>query len=337
MFLTGGGGAIFPALYFNSEEWSSRLWLKVGYFHHRNYAHTFAFLLFVSSCRVTCYTMWPCSLLLACMSFQRATWPSTEASVRRTAHVCASCDVTRLHIDLMLVQQHARVRSYLHMHFFLMIWVYIHFEVPAVSAPKPSEPGGAAVAWTDDAERLKSSLSFSLCFSLSLSSSLPPPPPPRSSPLSTRTKRSVMASSNHVTPTNCSWWPISAMDEDDKTTDGEESEEPTAEPKPFNKDRLVLYHWTQSFTSQKVRGEEGELCMTMEVDPRPVAWCSSLQLRVCTCYDPDMFSCACVFLHTPPEYERDHAAGQISRLGKALQHGGSSPPYSRISDRYYVY
>ncbi|KAF3860865.1 hypothetical protein F7725_001120 [Dissostichus mawsoni] len=109
---------------------------------------------------------------------------------------------------------------------------------------------------------MKSSLSFYLCFSLSLSSSLPPPP--RSSPLSTRTKRSVMASSNHVTPTNCSWWPISAMDEDDKITDGEESEEPTAEPKPFNKDRLVLYHWTQSFTSQKVRGKEGELCMKME-------------------------------------------------------------------------
>ncbi|GLD50502.1 ganglioside-induced differentiation-associated protein 1-like 1, partial [Lates japonicus] len=60
-----------------------------------------------------------------------------------------------------------------------------------------------------------------------------------------------MASSNHVTPTNCSWWPISAMDEDGKITDGEECEEPTAEPKPFNKDRLVLYHWTQSFASQK--------------------------------------------------------------------------------------
>uniref|UniRef100_A0A3Q0RCW1 Ganglioside induced differentiation associated protein 1 like 1 n=1 Tax=Amphilophus citrinellus TaxID=61819 RepID=A0A3Q0RCW1_AMPCI len=62
-----------------------------------------------------------------------------------------------------------------------------------------------------------------------------------------------MASSNHVTPTNCSWWPISAMDEDGKIADGEECEEPAAEPKPFNKDRLVLYHWTQSFTSQKVK------------------------------------------------------------------------------------
>lgn len=43
------------------------------------------------------------------------------------------------------------------------------------------------------------------------------------------------------------------MDEEGKTTDGEECEEPTAEPKPFNKDRLVLYHWTQSFASQKVK------------------------------------------------------------------------------------
>ncbi|XP_053280894.1 ganglioside-induced differentiation-associated protein 1-like 1 isoform X3 [Pleuronectes platessa] len=77
-----------------------------------------------------------------------------------------------------------------------------------------------------------------------------------------------MASSNHVTPTNCSWWPISAMDEDGKITDGEESEEPTAEPKPFSKDRLVLYHWTQSFASQKVRlviGEKGLVCEERDV------------------------------------------------------------------------
>ncbi|XP_026188784.1 ganglioside-induced differentiation-associated protein 1-like 1 isoform X4 [Mastacembelus armatus] len=77
-----------------------------------------------------------------------------------------------------------------------------------------------------------------------------------------------MASSNHVTPTNCSWWPISAMDEDGKITDGEECEEPTAEPKPFNKDRLVLYHWTQSFTSQKVRlviNEKGLVCEERDV------------------------------------------------------------------------
>ncbi|XP_041802323.1 ganglioside-induced differentiation-associated protein 1-like 1 isoform X3 [Chelmon rostratus] len=77
-----------------------------------------------------------------------------------------------------------------------------------------------------------------------------------------------MASSNHVTPTNCSWWPISAMEEDGKITDGEECEEPTAEPKPFNKDRLVLYHWTQSFASQKVRlviNEKGLVCEERDV------------------------------------------------------------------------
>lgn len=49
------------------------------------------------------------------------------------------------------------------------------------------------------------------------------------------------------------------MDEDGKVADGEECEEPAAESKPFNKDRLVLYHWTQSFASQKVRpGAENE-------------------------------------------------------------------------------
>ncbi|TNN59171.1 Ganglioside-induced differentiation-associated protein 1-like 1 [Liparis tanakae] len=77
-----------------------------------------------------------------------------------------------------------------------------------------------------------------------------------------------MASSNNVTPTNCSWWPISAMDEDGKITDGEECEEPTAESRPFNKDSLVLYHWTQSFTSQKVRlviNEKGLVCEERDV------------------------------------------------------------------------
>ncbi|XP_056128812.1 ganglioside-induced differentiation-associated protein 1-like 1 isoform X4 [Lampris incognitus] len=77
-----------------------------------------------------------------------------------------------------------------------------------------------------------------------------------------------MASSNNVTPTNCSWWPISAMEEDGKITDGEESEDPTAEPKPFSKDRLVLYHWTQSFSSQKVRlviNEKGLICEERDV------------------------------------------------------------------------
>ncbi|KAF5897453.1 ganglioside-induced differentiation-associated protein 1-like 1, partial [Clarias magur] len=77
-----------------------------------------------------------------------------------------------------------------------------------------------------------------------------------------------MASSNHVTPTNCSWWPISAMDEDGKLADGEESHEPPVEHKPFSKDRLVLYHWTQSFSSQKVRlviNEKGLLCEERDV------------------------------------------------------------------------
>lgn len=68
-----------------------------------------------------------------------------------------------------------------------------------------------------------------------------------------------MASSNNVTPTNCSWWPISALDEDGEMTDGEKSEEPAIESKPnFSKDKLVLYHWTQSFTSQKVKHRHHE-------------------------------------------------------------------------------
>ncbi|MBN3306175.1 GD1L1 protein, partial [Amia calva] len=77
-----------------------------------------------------------------------------------------------------------------------------------------------------------------------------------------------MASSNNVTPTNCSWWPISAMDEDGKITDGEESQEPGADCKPSSKDRLVLYHWTQSFSSQKVRlviNEKGLICDERDV------------------------------------------------------------------------
>lgn len=100
--------------------------------------------------------------------------------------------------------------------------------------------------------RKRLSLSLSRSLSLSLPPYLSSSSLPSSSLSSTRTKRSVMASSNHVTPTNCSWWPISALDEDGKITDGEDCEEPSSEPKPFSKDRLVLYHWTQSFTSQKV-------------------------------------------------------------------------------------
>ncbi|MGH0152436.1 UNVERIFIED_CONTAM: hypothetical protein FKN15_059118 [Acipenser sinensis] len=77
-----------------------------------------------------------------------------------------------------------------------------------------------------------------------------------------------MASSNNVTPTNCSWWPISAIDEDGKTADEEGSQEPAIDCKPISKDRLVLYHWTQSFSSQKVRlviNEKGLVCDERDV------------------------------------------------------------------------
>ncbi|KAJ8359191.1 hypothetical protein SKAU_G00157160 [Synaphobranchus kaupii] len=77
-----------------------------------------------------------------------------------------------------------------------------------------------------------------------------------------------MASSNNVNPTNYSWWPISAMDEDSKSAEGEQSRETILEPRPISEDRLVLYHWTQSFTSQKVRlliNEKGLLCEERDV------------------------------------------------------------------------
>ncbi|XP_010187298.1 PREDICTED: ganglioside-induced differentiation-associated protein 1-like 1 isoform X2 [Mesitornis unicolor] len=60
-----------------------------------------------------------------------------------------------------------------------------------------------------------------------------------------------MATPNNVTPTNCSWWPISALENDaGKSTEGEENQDPT-DPALKSQDRLVLYHWTQSFSSQK--------------------------------------------------------------------------------------
>lgn len=62
-----------------------------------------------------------------------------------------------------------------------------------------------------------------------------------------------MATPNNVTPTNCSWWPISALENDaGKSTEGEENQDPT-DPALKSRDRLVLYHWTQSFSSQKVK------------------------------------------------------------------------------------
>uniref|UniRef100_A0A8D2IU80 Ganglioside induced differentiation associated protein 1 like 1 n=1 Tax=Varanus komodoensis TaxID=61221 RepID=A0A8D2IU80_VARKO len=77
-----------------------------------------------------------------------------------------------------------------------------------------------------------------------------------------------MATPNNVTPTNCSWWPISAMENDaGKSSEAEENQDP-AHPAFRSKDRLVLYHWTQSFSSQKVRlviAEKGLPCEERDV------------------------------------------------------------------------
>ncbi|XP_054247927.1 ganglioside-induced differentiation-associated protein 1-like 1 isoform X3 [Indicator indicator] len=77
-----------------------------------------------------------------------------------------------------------------------------------------------------------------------------------------------MATPNNVTPTNCSWWPISALEsEAGKSTEGEENQDPT-DPALKSQDRLVLYHWTQSFSSQKVRlviAEKGLPCEERDV------------------------------------------------------------------------
>lgn len=62
-----------------------------------------------------------------------------------------------------------------------------------------------------------------------------------------------MATPNNITATNCSWWPISALENDaGKSMEVEENQDPT-HPAFRSKDRLVLYHWTQSFSSQKVK------------------------------------------------------------------------------------
>ncbi|XP_030066929.1 ganglioside-induced differentiation-associated protein 1-like 1 isoform X1 [Microcaecilia unicolor] len=62
-----------------------------------------------------------------------------------------------------------------------------------------------------------------------------------------------MATPGNLTPSKCSWWPISAVENDaGKSTEDEENHEPT-DTSLGAKDRLVLYHWTQSFSSQKVR------------------------------------------------------------------------------------
>ncbi|XP_010152654.1 PREDICTED: ganglioside-induced differentiation-associated protein 1-like 1 isoform X3 [Eurypyga helias] len=77
-----------------------------------------------------------------------------------------------------------------------------------------------------------------------------------------------MATPNNVTPTNCSWWPISALENDaGKSTEVEENQDLT-DPALKSQDRLVLYHWTQSFSSQKVRlviAEKGLPCEERDV------------------------------------------------------------------------
>uniref|UniRef100_A0A8D0H8T7 Ganglioside induced differentiation associated protein 1 like 1 n=1 Tax=Sphenodon punctatus TaxID=8508 RepID=A0A8D0H8T7_SPHPU len=77
-----------------------------------------------------------------------------------------------------------------------------------------------------------------------------------------------MATPNNVTPTNCSWWPISALENDaGKSMEAEENQD-LADPSQRSKDRLVLYHWTQSFSSQKVRlviAEKGLPCEERDV------------------------------------------------------------------------
>ncbi|KAH0514556.1 Ganglioside-induced differentiation-associated protein 1-like 1 [Microtus ochrogaster] len=66
-----------------------------------------------------------------------------------------------------------------------------------------------------------------------------------------------MATPNNLTPTNCSWWPISAL-ESDAARPVEAPDAPEASsPAHWPKESLVLYHWTQSFSSQKVEGAQG--------------------------------------------------------------------------------
>ncbi|XP_078411395.1 ganglioside-induced differentiation-associated protein 1-like 1 isoform X2 [Cetorhinus maximus] len=66
-----------------------------------------------------------------------------------------------------------------------------------------------------------------------------------------------MASQNSPA-SNCSWWPISTTESDGKTNEGDQSSTPAAEQAGFfsdknekDSDSTVLYHWTQSFSSQK--------------------------------------------------------------------------------------
>ncbi|XP_041061017.1 ganglioside-induced differentiation-associated protein 1-like 1 isoform X3 [Carcharodon carcharias] len=67
-----------------------------------------------------------------------------------------------------------------------------------------------------------------------------------------------MASQNSPA-SNCSWWPISTTESDGKINEGDQSSTPAAEQAGFfsdknekDSDSTVLYHWTQSFSSQKM-------------------------------------------------------------------------------------
>ncbi|KAF7480768.1 Hypothetical predicted protein [Marmota monax] len=77
-----------------------------------------------------------------------------------------------------------------------------------------------------------------------------------------------MATPNNLTPTNCSWWPISAL-ESDAAKPAEAPDAPeAASPAHWPRESLVLYHWTQSFSSQKVRlviAEKGLACEEWDV------------------------------------------------------------------------
>ncbi|XP_034497809.1 ganglioside-induced differentiation-associated protein 1-like 1 isoform X1 [Ailuropoda melanoleuca] len=77
-----------------------------------------------------------------------------------------------------------------------------------------------------------------------------------------------MATPNNLTPTNCSWWPISALESDAaKPVEAPVAPE-AASPAHWPKESLVLYHWTQSFSSQKVRlviAEKGLVCEERDV------------------------------------------------------------------------
>ncbi|XDA82681.1 hypothetical protein R6Z07F_012594 [Ovis aries] len=77
-----------------------------------------------------------------------------------------------------------------------------------------------------------------------------------------------MATPNNLTPTNCSWWPISAL-ESDAARPAEAPDAPEAASHAhWPKESLVLYHWAQSFSSQKVRlviAEKGLACEERDV------------------------------------------------------------------------